>query len=65
MRSYSEDISKRKVVEKILRSLPPKFIYVFAAIEEPKDLSTYKKNELMGSFITHEERMKKKFSKDH
>ena len=41
MRNYGEDISERKVVEKILRSLPPKFNYVVAAIEESKDLSTY------------------------
>ena len=39
MRSYGEDISERKVVEKMLRSLPPKCNYVFAVIEESKDLS--------------------------
>ena len=35
-----EDISKIEVVEKILRSLPPKLYYVVATIEESKDLST-------------------------
>ena len=59
MRSYGEDISQRKVVKKILRSLPPKFNYVFAAIEESKDLLTYTQNELMRFFISHEEKMKK------
>ena len=58
MRSYGEDISKRKVVEKIL-SLPPKFNYVVAAIEESKYLSTYTQNELMRSLISNGERMKK------
>ena len=42
MRRYGEDISKRKFVEKILRSLTPKFNYVAPAIEESKDLSTYR-----------------------
>ena len=59
IRNYGEDISERKVVEKILRSPPPKFNYVVAAIEKSKDLSTCTHNELMGSLIAHEERMKK------
>ena len=57
-RSYGEDICERKVVETILRSLPPKFNYVVATIEKSKDLSTYTQNELMESLIDHEERMK-------
>ena len=59
MRSYGEDISERKVVEKILRSLPPKFNYFVAAIEGLKDLLTYTQNELMRSLISHEERVTK------
>ena len=59
MRNYGEEISERKVVEKILRCLPQKFNYVVAAIRESKDLSTYTQNGLMGSLIAHEERMEK------
>ena len=51
IRSYGEDISKRKVVEKILRSLPPEFKYVVATIEESKYLLTYTQNKLMRSLI--------------
>ena len=35
--------------EKILKSLPPKFNFVVAAIEESKYLSTYTQTELTGS----------------
>ena len=59
MRSYGEVIFERKVFKKILRSFPPKFSYVFSAIEESKDVSTYTQNEFMGSLIAHIERMKK------
>ena len=59
IRSYGEDISDRRIIEKILKSLSPKFNYVFSAIQETKDLSTYSQNELMGSLISYKERMKK------
>ena len=59
MISYCEGISERKVVEKILRSLPPKFNYLVSATEESKDLLIYTQNELMGSLIANEERLKK------
>ena len=45
--------------EKILKSPPPKLNFVNAAIKESKYLSTYTENELIGSLIAHEERMKK------
>ena len=40
-------------------SLSPKFIYIFVAIEELKNLSTHTQNELMGLLIVHVENMKK------
>lgn len=57
MRAYGEEISGRKIVEKVLRSLPHKYDHVVAAIEESKDLSKYTFNDLMGSLHAHEQRL--------
>ena len=57
IRSLGEDLKEQKVVEKVLRSLTPKFDHVVAAIEESKDLTTLSVNHLMGSLQTHEVRM--------
>lgn len=48
MRSYGETITNETIVAKVLRSLPPKFVHVVAAIEESKDLSKFSFDELMG-----------------
>jgi len=37
MRSYEEDMSNSKIVEKILQTLTDKFTYVVVSIEESKD----------------------------
>ena len=57
IKSLGEELTDQKVVEKVLRSLPPKFDHVVATIEESKVLSTYSLNELMGSLQAHEERI--------
>ncbi|XP_077212794.1 uncharacterized protein LOC143847890 [Tasmannia lanceolata] len=57
IRTYGEKLDDQKIVEKVLRSLFPKFDHVVAAIEESKDLSTYSMNELMGSLQAHEQRL--------
>ena len=49
-----EKYSETKLVRKTLRSLPERFAYKVAAIEEAKDVSTMKLDELMGSFQTFE-----------
>jgi len=41
MRSYGEKVTDQIIVEKVLRSLNPKFDHVVAAIEESKDLSVF------------------------
>ncbi|XP_038983671.1 uncharacterized protein LOC120111184 [Phoenix dactylifera] len=56
MKTYGEDISDQKIVEKILISLPEKYDYIVVAIEESKDLSTLSVEQLMGSLESHEQR---------
>ncbi|KAJ8748318.1 hypothetical protein K2173_001737 [Erythroxylum novogranatense] len=56
-RSYGEIICDQTIVEKVLRSLNPKFDHVVAAIEESKDLSNFSFDELMGSLQAHEVRI--------
>ena len=48
------------MVEKVLRSVAPKFDHMMVAIEESKDLSTYFFDELMGSLQTHEAKFRSK-----
>jgi len=57
MRSYKEKITDQTIVEKVLRSLTPKFDHVVAAIENSKDLSIFSFDELMGSLQAHEARI--------
>ena len=51
-----ENIEDKKVVEKILRSLPPKFESLVMTLEENKDLSEFTIHELEASLINHEHR---------
>lgn len=56
MRTLGEEISDRRVVEKILISLPEKYDPIVAAIEECKDITTLSIEQLMGSLKSHEQR---------
>lgn len=49
MKRNGEKLDDERVMEKILRSLKPKFEYVVTIIEESKDLSAISIEELMGS----------------
>lgn len=53
MRSYVEKITYHTIVEKVLRSLTPKYDHVVAAKEKSKDLSVFSFDELMGSLQAH------------
>jgi hypothetical protein len=52
--SHGETIEDIKVVEKVLRSLPPKFDTLVVNLEENKYLSKFILDELQASLINHE-----------
>ncbi|TYK12002.1 UBN2 domain-containing protein [Cucumis melo var. makuwa] len=64
MQTYSETIKDHTIVEKVLRSLTPKFDHVVATIEESKDLSTFTFIELMGSLQAHESRINRSMERN-
>ena len=57
IRSHGETLEERRIVEKILRSLPSKFDVIVTTIEETKYLSQFIVDELHASLITHEQRL--------
>ncbi|XP_047326373.1 uncharacterized protein LOC124930050 [Impatiens glandulifera] len=62
IKSSGDEIKDKKVVEKVLRSLPQKFDHVAAAIEESKDLSKMTIYELTGSLLAHEQRINRSYT---
>lgn len=57
MKSCHELIYDQQIVEKLLRTLTPRFDHIVVAIEESKDLSKMKGEELMHSLEAHEQRL--------
>lgn len=57
IQSYGDTIEDKKIVQKVLRSLPPEFDHMVTAIDESKDLSAYSFHELMSSLQVHEQIM--------
>ncbi|XP_019425092.1 PREDICTED: uncharacterized protein LOC109333970 [Lupinus angustifolius] len=62
MNGCGEVIRDQLVVEKVLRTLNPKFDHVVVAIEESKDLEVFKIEELKNSLEAHEQRIKERNS---
>ena len=54
IRSHGETLEERRIVEKLLRSLPSRFDIIVTTIEETKDLSKFTVDELHASLMTHE-----------
>ena len=57
MRSRGETIEERRIVEKVLRSLPSRFDVIVTTIEETKDLLMFTVDQLHASLMTHEQRL--------
>ena len=57
MKANGENMRGVAVVQKILRSMTPKFDYVVCSIEESKDTDTLTIDELQSSLLVHEQRM--------
>ncbi|XP_059670703.1 uncharacterized protein LOC132316214 [Cornus florida] len=62
-KTYGEDISNQRIVEKILISLPEKYDSIVAVIEETKELENLSVEELMGSIKAFEQRLSKRSEK--
>ena len=54
MRFHGEKMNDVTIVEKILRSLTPKYDYVICSIEESKDIDELSLDELQISLLVHE-----------
>ncbi|KAD4386057.1 hypothetical protein E3N88_26226 [Mikania micrantha] len=61
-RSYGELVTDQTIVEKILRSLTPRFDYIVPSIEVSNDLSRLAPVKLMGSLQSHEARINSRIS---
>lgn len=57
MRIHGEKMTDTTVIEKILRSMTPKFDYVVCSIEESNDIDALSIDELQSSLLVHEQRM--------
>ncbi|PNY15490.1 retrovirus-related Pol polyprotein from transposon TNT 1-94, partial [Trifolium pratense] len=58
MTAQGQRMETSTIVEKILRSLTPKFNYVVCSIEEFNDVTTMSINELQSSLLVQEQRLK-------
>ncbi|XP_019423028.1 PREDICTED: uncharacterized protein LOC109332500 [Lupinus angustifolius] len=62
MKACGEEVRDQSVVEKMLRTLTPKYDHIVVAIEESKDLEAYKFEELQSSLEAHEQRLKERYA---
>ena len=57
MRIQGEKMEDITIIEKILRSMTPKFNIVVCSIEESKDIDALSIDELQGSLLVHEQKL--------
>ena len=57
LKSHGEAIEDQRVVEKILKSLPPRFENLVVTLEQHTDMTAFTINELQASLINHEHRI--------
>lgn len=59
MRSNGEDMTDLKIVEKILRTLAERYVFIVVSIEESKDVAKMSVDELQSTLLVHEQKFKK------
>nr|GEX54536.1 hypothetical protein [Tanacetum cinerariifolium] len=59
IRSNGESITDVKIVEKILRTLTEKYMYVVVSIEESRDIEKMSIEELQSTLVVHEQKFKR------
>ena len=57
LKSHGETITDQRVVEKILRSLSPRFENLVVTLEEHTYMTTFTIDELQGSLMNYEDRL--------
>ncbi|XP_008789836.1 uncharacterized protein LOC103707210 [Phoenix dactylifera] len=60
LRRNGKTLTNVRVVEKVLRSLDPKFVFVVAAIKESKDLEEATIEEIMGSLQVYKKKLNRR-----
>ncbi|XP_020259697.1 uncharacterized protein LOC109836244 [Asparagus officinalis] len=60
LKRNGEKLDEVRIMEKVLRSLDPKFEHIVTVIEETKDLEAMTMEQLLGSLQAYEEKKKKK-----
>lgn len=65
MKAHDERMEQIVIVEKIQRSMTPRFNYVVCLIEESNNLATMTIDELQSSLLVHEQRMRSHKDEEH
>ena len=65
MRIHGEKMQDITIVEKILRSMTPKFNFVVCSIEESKDIDELSIDELQSSLLVHEKKIIQQDKEEH
>jgi len=64
MKTYGDNILDKRIIEKILISIPRKYDAIVTTIEQTKDLSTLSVTELIGSLEAYEQRLSRHDDED-